>query len=368
MNLIVLVHSLMGFLVPKRYITLKYKCLTRFFAQGRVLILMRDAVLNMLLDNLGNFVSGEDISRRLGITRAAVWKYIRLLQNQGYVIESSTKKGYCLRQVPDILDEALLVRGLNTSLLGRNVEIHSSIGSTNARAKELALNGAPEGTVVIADEQVQGRGRLGRSWVSPSGKGIWMSVILRPRLSSQQVPRITIMTAVAVANALKRSAQIEVGIKWPNDIVCGGKKLCGILTEVHAEPEVIHYAVVGIGLNVNLSLEDFPDDIKDLATSLRIEKGKEFHRVDIIKAILQEMEKGYLQKLNDDGFAELLKEYERRSVILGKRVRVIGVGGEFSGYAEGFGEDGSLMLRLDDGCLERILAGDVSIRGESGYV
>jgi len=322
----------------------------------------------MLLDNLGNFVSGEDISRQLGITRAAVWKYIRLLQSEGYLIESSTKKGYCLRQVPDILDEVLLTRGLNTSILGRNVEIHSSIGSTNARAKELALSGAREGTVVIADEQVQGRGRLGRSWVSPPGKGIWMSVILRPRLSSQQVPRITIMTAVAVANALKRSAQIDVGIKWPNDVVCGGKKLCGILTEVHAEPEVIHYAVVGIGLNVNLSFEDLPEDIRDIATSLRIEKGKEFNRADIIKSILQEMEKGYLQGLRDDGFAGLLKEYERRSVILGKRIWVIGVDGQFSGYAQGFGLDGSLMLRLDDGRVERILAGDVSLRGENGYV
>jgi len=191
---------------------------------------------------------------------------------------------------------------------------------------------------------------------------------LRPRLSSQQVPRITIMTAVAVANALKRSAQIDVGIKWPNDVVCGGKKLCGILTEVHAEPEVIHYAVVGIGLNVNLSFEDLPEDIRDIATSLRIEKGKEFNRADIIKSILQEMEKGYLQGLRDDGFAGLLKEYERRSVILGKRIRVIGVDGQFSGYAQGFGLDGSLMLRLDDGRVERILAGDVSLRGENGYV
>lgn len=329
---------------------------------------MRDVVLNILLDNLGHFVSGEDISRQLGITRAAVWKYIKLLQSQGYPIESSTKKGYCLRQVPDILDDALLLRGLDTSVLGRKMEIHSSIGSTNARAKELALNGAPEGTVVIADEQVQGRGRLGRSWISPPGKGIWMSVVLRPRLFPQQASRITIMTAVAVANALKRSAQIEVGIKWPNDIVCGGKKLCGILNEVHAEPQVIHYAVVGIGLNVNFSQEDLPDGIKDLATSLKIEKDKEFCRVNVIRAILQEMEKIYLQKLNGDGFAELLKEYERRSVILGKRVRVIGIGSELSGYAEGFGEDGSLILRLDDGRLETILAGDVSIRGESSYV
>lgn len=329
---------------------------------------MRDVVLNILLDNLGHFVSGEDISRQLGITRAAVWKYIKLLQSQGYPIESSTKKGYCLRQVPDILDDALLLRGLDTSVFGRKMEIHSSIGSTNARAKELALNGAPEGTVVIADEQVQGRGRLGRSWISPPGKGIWMSVVLRPRLFPQQASRITIMTAVAVANALKRSAQIEVGIKWPNDIVCGGKKLCGILNEVHAEPQVIHYAVVGIGLNVNFSQEDLPDGIKDLATSLKIEKDKEFCRVDIIRAILQEMEKSYLQRLNNDRFTELLKEYEAHSVILGKRVRVIGIDSELSGYAEGFGEDGSLILRLDDGRLETILAGDVSIRGESSYV
>jgi len=333
-----------------------------------VWVAMRDAVLDMLLDNLGHFVSGEDISRRLGITRAAVWKYIKLLQGQGYMIESSTKKGYCLKEVPDILDKALLLRGLNTFLLGKNVEIHSSIGSTNGRAKELALNGAPEGTVVIAHQQVQGRGRLGRSWVSPPGKGVWMSVILRPRLFPQQVSKITIMAAVAVANALKRSAQVEVDIKWPNDIVCSGKKLCGILTEVHAEPEVIHYAVVGIGLNVNLSIEDLPDNIKELATSLKIEKGREFCRVDIIKAMLQELEKGYLHGLSDHGFAEILREYESRSVILGKRIRVIGVGGEFSGHAEGFEEDGSLILRLDDGSLERILAGDVSIRGENGYV
>jgi BirA family biotin operon repressor/biotin-[acetyl-CoA-carboxylase] ligase len=273
-----------------------------------------------------------------------------------------------LKAIPDILERVVLAHGLTTDVLGKNMEVHKSIGSTNARAKELAVAGAPEGTVVIADAQPEGRGRLGRSWVSPPGKGIWMSIILRPNISPEQAPRITVMAAVAVAKALKYIAELELGIKWPNDIVYNGKKLCGILTEVHAEPEIIHYAVVGIGINVNLSVQDFPDEIRDIATSLIIEKGREFNRAVIVRAVLQEMERSYVQGLRGDNFVLLLKEYEGRSVIFGKNIRVIGPAYEFSGYAEGFGEDGSLLLRLDDGRLEKVLAGDVSIRGGNRYV
>ena len=283
---------------------------------------MRDAILAILLNNTDRFVSGQDMSRSLGITRAAVWKYIKLFENEGYVIESSTKKGYRLKLIPDIMDRVVLTNGLKTSIIGRNMECYQNLASTNARAKEMALADAPEGTVIIAEEQSRGRGRLGRNWVSPAGKGVWMSVILKPRLSPEKAPRITIMTAVALVRALKQAAELETGIKWPNDIVCNGKKLCGILTEIHAQPDIINYAVVGIGINVNLSVRDFPEDIRNIATSIKIEKGREFRRSDILQAVLENMEDMYLNYFDDDNFERLLQEYRDYSVVLGKKYRL----------------------------------------------
>ncbi|MGI6189605.1 MAG: biotin--[acetyl-CoA-carboxylase] ligase [Clostridiales bacterium] len=329
---------------------------------------MRDAILAILLNNTDRFVSGQDMSRSLGITRAAVWKYIKLFENEGYVIESSTKKGYRLKLIPDIMDRVVLTNGLKTSIIGRNMECYQNLASTNARAKEMALADAPEGTVIIAEEQSRGRGRLGRNWVSPAGKGVWMSVILKPRLSPEKAPRITIMTAVALVRALKQAAELETGIKWPNDIVCNGKKLCGILTEIHAQPDIINYAVVGIGINVNLSVRDFPEDIRNIATSIKIEKGREFRRSDILQAVLENMEDMYLNYFDDDNFERLLQEYRDYSVVLGKKISVAGPTGEFSGKALDFGEDGSLLIQGDGGKVEKLWAGDVSIRGEKGYV
>lgn len=309
---------------------------------------MRDAILAILLNNTDRFVSGQDMSRSLGITRAAVWKYIKLFENEGYVIESSTKKGYRLKLIPDIMDRVVLTNGLKTSIIGRNMECYQNLASTNARAKEMALADAPEGTVIIAEEQSRGRGRLGRNWVSPAGKGVWMSVILKPRLSPEKAPRITIMTAVALVRALKQAAELETGIKWPNDIVCNGKKLCGILTEIHAQPDIINYAVVGIGINVNLSVRDFPEDIRNIATSIKIEKGREFRRSDILQAVLENMEDMYLNYFDDDNFERLLQEYRDYSVVLGKKISVAGPTGEFSGKALDFGK----MVR----CLFRVMA------------
>jgi BirA family biotin operon repressor/biotin-[acetyl-CoA-carboxylase] ligase len=329
---------------------------------------MRDAVLAILLENMDRYVSGQEMSRTLGITRAAVWKYIKLFENEGYLIESSTKKGYRLKHVPDVLDWVVLTNRLNTTVLGKNMECHPTLASTNARAKELALGGAPEGTVVIAEEQSGGRGRLGRRWVSPPGKGIWMSIILKPKLPPEKVPRVTVMTAVALIRALKHAAGLEAGIKWPNDIICNGKKLCGILAEVNAEPDIINYAIVGIGINVNLSADDFPEEIENIATSIKIETGREFSRRSIFQAVLESMEEIYLNSFNDENFERLLRDYRAYSVILGKRISVVGSAGEFVGKAIDFAEDGSLLVQSDDGRLEKLWAGDVSIRGEKGYV
>jgi BirA family biotin operon repressor/biotin-[acetyl-CoA-carboxylase] ligase len=331
---------------------------------------MRNIILKILLDNSGQFISGEEISNSLGVTRAAVWKYIKLLESEGYNIESVTGKGYRLQGVPDILDQVVITHGLNTKVLGQKMEIYESLSSTNARAKELALAEAAEGTIVLADEQLKGRGRLGRTWISPPGMGIWMSIILRPSLlPPQQVPRITVMTAVAVVRALNRVTGSETEIKWPNDIVYSGKKLCGILTEIHAEPEMIHYAVVGIGININLSKGDIPEDIKQTATSLKIEKGKNYNRGEIVRVVLEEIENIYFDNLCGNNFKPILEEYHHHSVILGKKVYVTGTGSKFfMGYANGFGEDGSLLLGLDDGRIIEVLAGDVSVRGLDGYV
>jgi len=221
----------------------------------------KQQVLEELRKRKGEYVSGEELSRRLGLSRTAIWKHIKALRRDGYQISACTRRGYTLLCIPDRLYPEEVTAGLKTTWLGRPFYYYEEVGSTNQVAKDLAEQGAPHGAAVLAEGQTSGRGRLGRGWLSPAGKGIWLSLVLRPRVAPWQLPQLSLLAAVGVASAIKEITGLEVGIKWPNDILSRGKKLCGILTEMRAEVEITQYVILGIGLNVNLDIEDFTRDL-----------------------------------------------------------------------------------------------------------
>ena len=329
---------------------------------------MRDKILEILMNNSNDFLSGEVISTQLGITRAAVWKHIKSLQGEGFEIESKSRLGYRLMAIPESLDQVTLREAIKTKVMGKNLEVHQTIDSTNNRARDLALEGADEGTLVISETQSMGRGRLGRDWISPKGKGIWMSLILKPDLPPDQAPRITAIVAVALRKALNKATGLDVGIKWPNDIIINAKKVCGILTEIQADIDRIHYLVVGIGINVNMLADDFPPEIASTATSLRIAMNAWLDRRWIIALVMEEIEDTYLKYTKNKDFRRLLDQYREYSVTLNKSVRVIGRDMNFEGFALDFDTDGSLLVKREDGSITKVLSGDVSVRGEDGYV
>lgn len=324
----------------------------------------RAAVLNALRSRPGEYLSGEELARSLGLSRTAVWKHIDALRQQGYAVEAVPRLGYRLAAIPDLVTPDEVFRGLDTRVLGRWIEYRESVGSTNELAKQLARQGAPEGLVVLANEQTAGKGRLGRGWASPPGVGIWMSVVLRPEIPPYETPRLTLAAAVAVAHAIRQVAGVEAGIKWPNDIVHGGRKLCGILTELEAEWERVAFAVVGIGINVNTAPEQFPAELQPAASSLAIAGGRPVRRAPLVQAILTELETQY-DRLRGGRFEQVLTDWRRLSVTLGQRVRVLPFAdGELplAGMAEDVDRDGALLVRLPTGELRRVLAGEVSLR------
>lgn len=322
---------------------------------------MRSSILDLLRGAGDAYISGEEIANRLGVSRTAVWKHIKELREAGYEIVSHSRSGYSLREAPDVLLPNEIKHGLQTMQIGKNIVYKESMDSTNSQAKRLAAEGAPEGTIVVAEEQGTGRGRLERKFFSPKGKGIWYSVILRPEFMPQEAPKCTLMAAVAVAMAMERFG-LKAGIKWPNDILYEGKKLVGILTEMNAEMDRINYIVIGTGINVNIMPEDFPADIRQVATSLAIMKGEKLPRVKFFQAVLESMETLY-QTVKTGGFKPVMQAWKKYAITLGQEVNVIGIGknASFSGIAADIDEDGALLVDTADG-RRRVLAGDVSIR------
>ena len=311
----------------------------------------------------GDYVSGEAISRELGITRAAVWKRIRSLQAQGWEIISGGKRGYHL-EPGDRLEPELWQHRLPTAYMGKGqVRYAPVVGSTNTECKLLAAAGAPGGSLCLAEQQDAGKGRLGRQWISPAGVGLWQSVLLRPKLSPTNAPMITLIAAMAMAQAVQETAAIDVRIKWPNDLVCGGKKLCGILLEASADPDTIEYVVVGVGLNVLPGA--VPEDLQNKAASVAAFAQPPARR-DILVHYLAALEK-LLQQLEQGDFAGVFAAYRAASCTIGSRVRVSGAV-ELEGIAEDIDDTGALLVRTDDGVLHRVLSGDVSVRGMMGYV
>ncbi len=324
---------------------------------------MRKTTIVEMLKNAGeNFVSGESIAGKLEISRTAVWKHIQSLRESGYRILSRERCGYKLEDAPDLLLPGEIQIGLDTEIIGKEMHYNPSVESTNRDAKALAYHGAPDGTIVVAEEQTGGKGRLDRTFYSPRGKGIWFSIILRPKFLPHDAPKCTLMTAVAIAEAMNRF-NLRAEIKWPNDIMHDGRKLVGILTEITGEMGKITYVVIGIGINVNISRDEFPEELRDVATSLSELNGAPLSRVDFLRAVLEEFDKLY-REVNDSGFGEILNRWRKYNVTLGKKVRVIsaGDGGEtFNGKAVDLDADGALIVETADG-RRTVYAGDVSIR------
>lgn len=322
------------------------------------------AELLALLDEAGGgWVSGEAISHRLGVSRTAIWKQVEALRAQGYQVDAAPRKGYRLVARPDLLTPGEVLHGLATQRLGRRIEYRESVNSTNDLAKALAREGAPEGLLVLADEQTGGKGRLGRRWSTPPGAAVAMSLLLRPDLPPYQAPRITLAAAVAVAEAVRSLTGLEAGIKWPNDMQVGGRKLCGILTEMEAEVDRVAFVVVGIGLNVGLRREEMAPDFRENATSLALEGVTGVRRADVVRAILAAFEPVY-GELQAGRFDRVLDRWRAFSVTLGAQVRVLAVDGRVAleGLAEAVDEEGALLVRDDAGQVHRVLSGEVSLR------
>lgn len=322
----------------------------------------KEQILQRLRES-GGYVSGEELSGLLHVTRTAIWKNIRLLREEGYEIDSVTNRGYRLVSCPDRFTAEEIGAGLETELLGRKVFCYDSIDSTNEEAKRQALNGAPSGSLFIAEQQTGGKGRMGRSFISPAGTGIWFTVLLRPGVLPLRVAATTLLAGLAVCGAIREVTGCEAMIKWPNDVVAGTKKMVGILTEMSAEMERVEYVIVGIGINVNSTA--FPESLRDKATSIRMETGSPVRRVTLLQEVLRRLEK--LLKENAVALTPaFLEEYKSCCASLGKQVGFQRNGRQSTGTAEDISPEGELIVRLPDGTLETVFSGEVSIQGFYG--
>jgi BirA family biotin operon repressor/biotin-[acetyl-CoA-carboxylase] ligase len=306
-------------------------------------------------------VSGAELSQELGITRAAVWARIEDLRALGYEIAASPHLGYRLLTAPDALHADDLISRLGpTKIIGRDIHVFEKTTSTNDIIEKLARDGVEEGVVVFAESQTKGRGRLGRKWVSPPGKGLWFSILLRPRLRPQLATQLTVASATALRRALAARTNLKAEIKWPNDIAFAGRKVAGILTELNAEVDQIKHLILGIGVNVNLNAGDFPAELRKTATSIKTELGRPISRAELAVAILRELERDYARITAGD-FAAAADEWEAHCTTLGHGVVIHTGGRHIRGRAESLDEEGALLLRTEHGHLERIIGGDVTL-------
>lgn len=334
---------------------------------------MKGEILKKLKGSNGDYVSGEQLSGAMDVSRTAIWKCIKELKKEGYVIDSSSKKGYKLSYVPDIINSWEISEGLDTNFIGKDVYYFPEVDSTNNYAKKLAQEGCEDGTVVLADRQTRGRGRLGRDWDSMDKKGIWMSVVLRPAGGMEDIQIITLAASVAVVAAIEEVFGTKAGIKWPNDIILDGKKVCGILTEMSMEMERVNFLILGIGINFSQKKNDFPEEIKDKATSLGVYLKDMFgtdiskiRRSELVKIILFKFEEVY-DKVNKGHVSEVIEEWRKYSVTLGKEVCITFKEKQYVGIAQDIDENGRLIVKCSDGITREVLSGEVSVRGLLGY-
>ena len=308
---------------------------------------MRNQLLALLEEN-ETYVSGEAASKLLGVSRTAIWKQIRKLEEEGYTIEASRKLGYRLAGRPDRLTASGLLSKLRTDALGRSLHLHDAVESTQNIAMRLAEEGAPEGALVIAEQQLNGRGRMGRSWISPKGKGIWMSLVLRPDIPMPYAPQLTLLTAVALCRALRRLTELDIGIKWPNDLLVNGRKISGILLESSAEEDRLKHVIAGVGISVNLEESDYDPEVLSKAISLKLAAGSAFDRSEIIAEFLLELEQLYAL-YRTEGFAPIRSLWEALSISLGTRMVLTTPQAMIEGVPIGLSDSGAIVVRMDDG-------------------
>ena len=325
---------------------------------------MKAEILTILKDTDG-YVSGQELCERFGVSRTAVWKAMNQLKKEGYEIESVQNKGYHLIKTPDILSKNELVSIRKTKWVGTEICYFDVTDSTNTQAKSLGEGDAPNGTLVVAGKQESGRGRRGRSFESPAGTGIFMTLLLRPEIEPQNASMLTLVSALAVAKGIEHMVDLPVQIKWPNDIVINGKKVCGILTEMSAQMDYVNYIVIGIGINVGN--EEFPEEIKDVATSIYLESGKHVNRAMLIEKIWEEFEDYYELYEKTQDLSSLVKEYDSYLVNRGQKVRVLDSKEPYEGKAMGITDRGELIVDTWE-ARRLVSAGEVSVRGVYGYV
>lgn len=326
---------------------------------------MKEEILR-LLRSADGYISGQELCNRFGVSRTAVWKAINQLKEAGYEIEAQQNKGYRLMAAPDLMTEAEIKSLMHTEWVAKEVLYFDTIDSTNTKAQELAEKGYQSGTLVVADKQESGKGRRGRSWVSPSGTGIFMTLMIKPDINPNNASMLTLVAALAVAKAITSVTGEEAMIKWPNDIVVNGKKVCGILTEMNAQFDYINHIVVGIGINVHN--ERFPKEISQMASSLMIEAGgKRFHRAQIIAETMAYFEQYYDTFLKTQDLSALVREYDKLLVNRNKSVRVLDPKEPFDGKAMGITPKGELIVDTWES-RKLVSSGEVSVRGIYGYV
>ena len=312
-------------------------------------------ILKTLYEKKDEYIPVEEFVNETGKSQKEVENEFLTLEDEGYIINYS-KSGYRLIKTPNLLLPYEVKRELKTNFIGHDIHYFKEVDSTNDVAKYLAEEGAEEGTIVIAEIQNRGKGRRGKTWISPPG-GVWMSIILRPDIPPFNAPQLTLVTGVAVAETLKKECNLDVGIKWPNDILIGNKKVCGILTEVNASIEKVNYVVVGIGIDMNVDVPLFPPDLQKGATSLKNELDTEINGAILVQKFLLEFENIY-NEFKAGKFPEILKEWRSLSKTIGNNVEVRTRGKTIRGEAVGINKEGILILELEDGSLRKIISGE----------
>ncbi len=330
---------------------------------------MKTEILTLLRQR-EDYISGQELCNRFNVSRTAIWKVMNQLKEEGYVLEAVQHKGYKLIENPDLLSLSELKSRISNEWLGNEIYYYEETGSTNADAKRLAEEGASHGSVVVADKQNAGRGRRGRIWQSPAGKDLYFSILLKPDFAPDKAAGLTLVMALAVARAVEEHCGIRAEIKWPNDVVVNGKKVCGILTEMNVETDYIQYVVIGVGINVNRTNrpEEIPAELQGVATSLLLEGGETVARAGLLQEVLRAFEHDYEKYVQCLNLELLLEEYNARLVNRGRQVRVLDPKGEWEGIARGINASGELLVERADGAVVKVYAGEVSVRGIYGYV
>lgn len=326
----------------------------------------RDQLINLLAKNKDTYISGQTLSEHLEISRSAVWKHMNGLKKDGYLIQGVPKKGYKIIEAPDKVSENTLKWGLKTEWMGQTIIHRETTHSTQLIAHQLAQDNAEHGTVVIADEQVKGRGRLDREWYSAKNKGVWMSIILKPTISPHFAPQLTLLTATVLADVIQRATGLEPQIKWPNDILINGRKTAGILTEMQAEQDRINYVVIGIGINTYHKEEDLPEKLRNKVTSLKLATGMELDINKFLQDIFSTFETSYSLYLAK-GFAEIKQKWESYGFKIGKPILIKTMKRSWSAIFHGIDIDGALLVKNSDGIIEKLYSGEIDWFEERGY-